>query len=73
MITYNVTSQIASEIQEEWIDWMQNSFIPKVLDTPYFSEVPILKVHIDEMSDPTYAVQFKSNSKSLLKSYLTEK
>ena len=73
MITYNVTSQIAPDIQEEWIDWMQNIFIPKVLDAPYFCEVHILKVHMDGISDPTYAVQFKSNSNSLLKSYLLEK
>ena len=52
---------------------MQDSFIPNVLESDYFKEIHILKVHLDENSDPTYAIQYKSDSEELVQNYLVEK
>jgi hypothetical protein len=73
MIIYNVTSQVAPEVLEQWIVWMQDFFIPKVLESTYFKEVHVLKVHLDENSDPTYAIQYKSDSEELIQNYLVER
>ena len=70
MIIYNVTSQVVPEVLENWLEWMQSYYIPKVLSTEYFKEVTILRVLIDQTTNPTYAVQYKANSKELLQHYL---
>jgi hypothetical protein len=70
MIIYNVTSQVAPEVHENWLEWMQTHHIPKALDTLYFEEVTILKVGMDQPTDPTYAVQYKASSRRHLQDYL---
>ena len=70
MIIYNVTWQVAPEIDENWLEWMQTHYIPKVLETSYFDQVTILKVGMEQPSDPTYAVQYKASSRRHLQDYL---
>ena len=70
MIIYNVTSQVAPEIEKIWIEWMEKYHLPKVFSTNYFKDISILKVSMDQPSDPTFAVQYKANSNEALKEYL---
>ena len=70
MIIYNVTSQVAPEIEKIWIEWMEKYHLPKVFSTNYFGDISILKVSMDQPSDPTFAVQYKANSNEALKEYL---
>jgi len=56
MIIYNVTSQVAPEIEKIWIEWMEKYHLPKVFSTNYFKDISILKVSMDQPSDPTFAV-----------------
>ena len=62
MIIYNVTSQVTPEIEKIWIEWMEKYHLPKVFATNYFEDISILKVSVDQPSDPTFAVQYKANS-----------
>ena len=70
MILYNITSQVTPEVQENWLEWMKSYYIPKILSTPYFEEVAIYKVSMDQPMDPTFAVQYKANTPTLLQRYL---
>ena len=70
MIIYNVTSQVAPEILEIWMEWMEKYHLPRVLATNYFEDISIFKVSMDQPSDPTFAVQYKANSNQALKEYL---
>lgn len=70
MIIYNVTSQVTPEIEKIWIEWMEKCHLPKVFATNYFEDISILKVSMDQPSDPTFAVQYKANSNQALKEYL---
>ena len=70
MIIYNVTSQVAPEIEKIWIEWMEKYHLPKVFSTNYFEDISILKVSMDQPSDPTFAVQYKANSNEALEEYL---
>ena len=72
MIIYNVTSQVATEIEEIWMEWMEKYHLPKVLATNYFADISILKVSMDQPSGPTFAVQYKANSNQALKEYLNK-
>ena len=70
MIIYNVTSQVAPEILELWMEWMEKYHLPKVIATNYFEDISILKVRMDQPSDPTFVVQYKATSKEVLQKYL---
>jgi hypothetical protein len=58
MIVYNVTLSVDREIHEEWLAWMKGTHIPEVLATGLFLDSRILKVHSDDDSGITYAVQY---------------
>ena|SRR6476620_8437489 len=73
MIIYNVTSNIASDIHEEWLDWMQHTHIPEVLATGKFRKARLVKVLVEEETGgETYAVQFHTESKATLEKYYQE-
>ena len=44
MYTYNVTISIDKTIEAEWVQWMKNEHIPKVLATGMFSSNKLCKV-----------------------------
>ncbi len=62
MILYNVTVGIDKEVEQDWLDWMRNEHIPKVLNTGAFSSYKMYKVlsHEDEETI-SYSVQYFSD------------
>tara|TARA_Y100000389_G_C17454676_1_gene517284 strand:- start:2422 stop:2733 length:312 start_codon:yes stop_codon:yes gene_type:complete len=70
MIIYNITSQVAPEVQENWLEWMQTYYIPRVLSIDLFEDITIFKVSMDQPMDPTFATQYKAASKEILQRYL---
>jgi hypothetical protein len=63
MIVYNVTFSVDKNIADEWISWMKEIHIPKLLKEGLFESCKMLKVlsHEDEQTD-SFAVQFYSRS-----------
>ncbi|MEJ0030981.1 MAG: DUF4286 family protein [Bacteroidota bacterium] len=61
MIVYNVTFSVDKGISDEWISWMKETHIPKLLKEGMFESCKMLKVlsHDDEQTD-AFAVQFFS-------------
>lgn len=72
MIIYNVTSNIAIDTHEEWLDWMQHTHIPEVIATGKFKKARLVKVLVDEDHGVTYSVQFYTDSKATLEKYYEE-
>ena len=73
MILYNVTSNIDTSIQNQWLKWMQENHIPELLATVKFTSARLVKVLVEEeMGGVTYAVQYTTDSKETLQRYYDE-
>ncbi|MGJ7030613.1 DUF4286 family protein [Niabella hirudinis] len=60
---WNVTTKVAREVHDQWLNWMQEVYIPSFLATGCFYDAMVLKLmNRDEDGDPTYAVQFYARS-----------
>lgn len=60
MFIYNVTCNISSKMEEEWVKWMIEIHIPEVLETGCFTDCKMLKLltEVDDNSGVNYAVQY---------------
>jgi len=70
MIIYNITTQISWRINDAWIDWMKEEYIPAMLSTGLFAEYRWLKLmEVDEEEGPTYAIQYYFANTSGIRTY----
>lgn len=70
MYIYNITLNIDETIHDEWIKWMEEIHIPKVMATGKFIRALMSQVLVKEdMGGITYSVQFTCQSKELLIQY----
>ena len=73
MIVYNVTSNIDTSVETQWLKWMQEKHIPELLATGKFTSARLVKVLVEEeMGGVTYAVQYTTDSKETLQRYYDE-
>ena len=73
MYIYNVTTNVAEEIHDEWLHWMKSKHIPELLNTGKFSNAKMSQVLIEEeMGGVTYAVQYTTDSLETLEAYYNE-
>jgi hypothetical protein len=71
MVLYNVTVNIESVVEEEWLHWIKSIHIPKVMATGMFVESKIFKLLHDEGDgSATYSVQFFAASVKQVNEYL---
>ena len=71
MYIYNVTIKVDNNIKHEWLQWLKEEHIPDMIGTGCFTEASILHLlETDDSEGPTYAVQFKAESKSLYNQYI---
>lgn len=58
MTIYNITTQVAWQVHEEWKNWMINERIPDLIATGIFSHYQLVRViEVDDAEGPMYAVQ----------------
>jgi len=71
MIIYSVTVSIDEDIHEEWLKWMKEDHIPKVMETGYFKEYRILRLisHQGENEGVSYNIQYECPSMADLHQY----
>lgn len=72
MILYNVTVNIDSDVEQDWIQWMKEIHIPEVMQTGFFTENKMLKM-LSESEDETggtYAIQYMADNLGRLEAYL---
>lgn len=64
MLLYNITNKIDHSIHAEWLQWMQQAYIPHVMDSGIFEDYKFSRLlGVDESDGPTYALQFTVSSK----------
>lgn len=71
MFIYNVTIKVRNDIHEAWLQWLQKEHIPDVLSTGCFTESAVYRLlEIDDSEGPTYAVQYRAESKAQYNQYI---
>ena len=59
MILYNITTNVTSEIEEDFVNWMKTTHIPEVMQTGIFLEHRFYKLlHDSEDGSTNYSIQF---------------
>lgn len=62
-LVYNITIAVSEEIRDEWLDWMREVQIPKVLESGLFISARLMRVHAFERDALTYSVQYLAESR----------
>jgi len=64
MILYNVTINVEDALHDEWLDWMVNVHMPRVMNTGMFSGNKIFRIisRLPEETGTTYSIQYFTNS-----------
>lgn len=71
-LVYNITTAVSEDIREEWLEWMQDVQIPKVLETGLFTSARLMRVHAFEKDALTYSVQYLTDSRANYEQYQRE-
>lgn len=74
MIIFSETISLDKGIENDWLEWMQHTHIPNVLDTKLFSSFKIHKL-LDPIVDDqmvTYNVQYVCDSVGIYRKYQRE-
>lgn len=73
MISYNVSLTIDSDIETEWIDWMKEHHIPRVMGTGCFLDYDFYKlVKPEEEEGETFILQYKAVDMATYEQYRDE-
>lgn len=62
MILYNVTINIDTQVEAEWLQWMKDTHIPNVLETGLFTDYKIYKILAEEPQGRSYSIQYFTKS-----------
>jgi len=71
MLIYNITINIDENIQKDWLQWMKEIHIPKVMNCKLFVEYKILKLIVDDEGH-TYSIQYSCKSMKEYEVYQTK-
>lgn len=70
MFLYNVTVGIDKDVEQEWLQWMRDEHVPKVMDTGMFFDYKIYRVlHDQEEGSVSYSVQYFAYTINHITSY----
>jgi hypothetical protein len=73
MIIYNVTTKVGWAVNDPWLRWMRDEYIPLMLNTGCFFESQILRLlEVDEDEGPTYAIQYFAHTTSDYRKYIQQ-
>ena len=69
MILYNVTINIDSVVEQEWLEWMKAEHVPNVLGTGMFTECKIYRILADDPQGISYSFQYFAKSMDDIETY----
>ncbi len=73
MIIYNITINIHESVHDTWMAWINEFYIPGMLNTNKFNKARMVKVLVDEgMGGITYSIQFESPNAEVLNQFYRE-
>jgi hypothetical protein len=62
---YNVTYHIAPEVSAQWQAWI-GEHMPQWLEQSQFSQVKLLKIHIDHPDSEAFSLQYETEDSSVV-------
>lgn len=62
MQAYNISFQIAPNLQEQWLEWMKSKFIPMLEQTSCFQHQNLYELEVSSDQAPTYTLQLFTQS-----------
>jgi hypothetical protein len=73
MVVYNVTMKVDWSIEADWLAWMLDYYIPRIVATGHFDKHQFVRLlEVDESDGPIYAVQYYSASLDSYNEYVKE-
>jgi len=73
MLLYNETIGIDKDIEQQWLQWMKEIYIPGMINTGMFSDSKMYRIlHDNEDGTISYSVQYFSPSIEHIQKYLDE-
>jgi hypothetical protein len=71
-IIYNITIGVSAEVRDQWLQYMREVQIPRVLKTGLFTSARLLRVHAFEQDALTYSVQYLAENRGCYEEYQRE-
>ena len=71
MFVYNISFQIAPNLEMQWLEWMKSKMIPLFESTNCFTENKFYKLDVEKDQAPTYTLQLFATTQSQLDKSLT--
>lgn len=72
MVIYNVTCNMASHLEEEWLEWIREH-IAQILGTGLFKDAKLTRVLVEEQDgSSTFSIQYKAISRETLETYYSK-
>lgn len=62
MIIFNDTVIVEESVHQQWLKWMQEVYIPKVMETGHFKSYQILSVIDSPNEGVTYCIQYNAEN-----------
>jgi hypothetical protein len=69
MQVYNISFQIDPSLEFQWLEWMKNNFIPKVMASQNFKENKLYQIKVNADQAPTYTLQLYCDNIELWQAY----
>ncbi|MCX8080513.1 MAG: DUF4286 family protein [Bacteroidia bacterium] len=69
MYIYAVSVHVATDVEQEWVEWMTETHIPDVLKTGCFLHARLFKVEQSDNEGVIYSVQYTYASKDDFERY----
>jgi hypothetical protein len=69
MKVYNISFQIDHALEIQWLEWMKNNFIPKVMASQNFIENKFYQIKVNADQSPTYTLQLYCDNMELWQAY----
>ena len=58
MLLYNITVGIDKDVEQTWLDWVREYYLPKIMATRLFTESKIYKIlHDNDDNSVSYSIQ----------------
>ena len=70
MYIYNITFNVDKAIEKEWLDYIKNNFIPKMLESGLLKSSLTSKIIVDEAQGNSYSIQFAADNQADLKQFI---
>ena len=72
MIAFNVTTKVAWDIADEWVDWNIEEHIPELMATGLFDDFKMYRLFEEEGEGATFTIQYFTSSKDRYDQYINQ-